>query len=78
MTNIVWQYLESEFEGLIPKKVPNFLRKPLGGYFVGGALDLTYYITRAYTNTKYYEEMRGIADGSGVSLQLLKRIHMIG
>lgn len=46
--------------------------------FIATALDLTYEITSPYTNRKYYEEMRGIADGSGVSLRLMRRIHMIG
>jgi hypothetical protein len=44
----------------------------------GAALDLTYEITRPYTNKKYYEEMRGLADASGVSFSSFKRISMIG
>jgi hypothetical protein len=48
------------------------------GHVAGVALDLTYEITRPYTNRKYYEEMRGIADASGVPLKLIRRIHMIG
>lgn len=74
----VWNYLKTEFEGALPKKVPAFLRQPLSGIVTGAALDLTYAITRAYTNKKYYEEMRGIADASGVPLKLIRRIHMIG
>lgn len=38
----VWNYLKTEFEGLIPKKVPAFLRKPASGFVTGAALDVTY------------------------------------
>lgn len=42
------------------------------------ALDLTYYATKLYTNKKYYQEIKGIADGSGVPFAMIRRIHMIG
>lgn len=42
------------------------------------ALDLTYYITKPFTNNKYYQEMKGIADASGVDFKLIRRVHMIG
>ncbi len=41
-------------------------------------LDLNYAITLPFTNKKYYEEMRGIADGSGVDFKYFRRVHMIG
>lgn len=74
----MWNYLKSEFEDILPKKIPAFLKKPASGFITGAALDLTYEITLPFTNRKYYEEMRGIADASGVSLKLMRRIHMIG
>jgi hypothetical protein len=78
MLNEVWEYLKIEFEDAIPKKIPAFLKKPTSTLFISAALDLTYEITRPFTNRKYYEEMRGIADASGVSIKLIRRIHMIG
>lgn len=47
-------------------------------FALGTVLDLNYEITLPYTNKKYYEEMRGIADGSGVELKYFRRMHMIG
>jgi hypothetical protein len=58
--------------------MPKFLQKGASSLALGTALDLTYEITKPFTNKKYYEEMRGIADGSGVSFKLLRRVHMIG
>jgi len=38
----------------MPKKIPNFLKKPTTELFVSAALDLTYQITKPFTNRKYY------------------------
>ena len=62
----------------IPKKIPNFLKKGVANFAIGTVLDLNYEITLPFTNKKYYEEMRGIADGSGVDFKYFKRVHMIG
>lgn len=45
---------------------------------LGEVLELNYMITKPFTNRKYYEEMRGISDGSGVDYKYFKRVHMIG
>jgi isopenicillin-N N-acyltransferase like protein len=62
----------------IPKKIPSFLKKGLSNFAIGAVLDLNYEITLPFTNKKYYEEMRGMADGSGVDFKYFKRVHMIG
>ncbi|GMH66096.1 hypothetical protein TrST_g10202 [Triparma strigata] len=41
------------------------------------ALDWTAEATAAYTDPKFFEELQGISDGSGVDYQLLLRIHML-
>ncbi len=74
----VWSYLQGEFKDVLPKKIPKFLELALTNTFLATALDMTYQITRPFTNKKYYEEMRGIAEGSGVAIKHLRRIHMIG
>ena len=74
----LWGYLESQIEDALPKKLPKFLKRGSSNFALGTVLDLNYEITLPYTNKKYYEEMRGIADGSGVDFKLFKRIHMIG
>lgn len=63
---------------MLPKKIPKFLQLPVTNAFLETALDMTYEITKPFTNKKYYEEMRGIAEGSGVAFKQLRRIHMIG
>lgn len=74
----LWAYIEEQVAEGLPKKLPKFLLSKTASFAAGAALDLTYDITREYTNRKYYEEMRGIADGSGVDFSYLKRVHMIG
>jgi len=54
MMNEVWDYLKVEFEDVLPKKIPTFLKKPTSSLFITAALDLTYKITKPYTNRKYY------------------------
>lgn len=74
----LWDYIEEQIEGALPKKMPKFLKKGSSNFALGTVLDLNYEITLPYTNKKYYEEMRGIADGSGVDFKYFKRVHMIG
>lgn len=74
----LWEYIEKQVEDGIPKKIPSFLKKGVANFAIGTVLDLNYEITLPFTNKKYYEEMRGISDGSGVDFKYLRRIHMIG
>lgn len=76
--NELWAYIEEQIEESLPPKIPKFLQKGASNFAAGAALDLTYQITRPFTNKNYYEEMRGIADASGVSFKIFRRIHMIG
>ena len=74
----LWNYILAQIEDGLPKKMPKFLQKGAATLAVGTVLDLNYQITLPFTNKKYYEEMQGIADGSGVQFKYLRRIHMIG
>jgi len=38
---------------------------------------MTYYLTSPYTPSYFYDELRGISDGSGVSYMRVVRMHMI-
>ena len=58
--------------------MPNFLKRGASNLAIGTALDLNYEITKPFTNKKYYEEMRGLAEGSGVDFKYFRRVHMIG
>ena len=57
----------------LPKDVADLIAR-LG---VDGALDLTYLLTEPYTPKYFYDEMRGLADASGIDYILLRRVHMI-
>ena len=74
----LWDYIEEQIEEALPEKLPKFLKQGASNFAIGAALDLTYEITRPYTDKHYYEEMRGISDGSGLPYKYLRRIHMIG
>lgn len=50
------------------KKLPTFLAKDLTGgaeSLLKRILDLNIRITKKYTNSRYYEEIKGIAQGAG-------------
>jgi isopenicillin-N N-acyltransferase-like protein len=74
----LWEYLEESVEGALPQKIPAFLKKGTSNFAIGAALDLTYELTRFFTNKHYYDEMNGIADASGVPYRYFRRMHMIG
>jgi isopenicillin-N N-acyltransferase-like protein len=76
MTSL-WNYIEKQIKVKLDK-IPKQFRKLVADKSIGAVLDLTYYITRPFTNNKYYQEMKGIADASGVDFKTLRRIHLIG
>ena len=57
----------------LPKEISEFIAK----YGLDGALDLTYELTKDYTPTYFIEEIKGLANGSGVDYTLLLRAHML-
>jgi len=75
--NELWDYIEKQIEDSLDK-VPKFLRHATSNFAAGAALDLTYEITKPFTNKRYYEEMRGLSDASGVPFKLFRRVSMIG
>jgi hypothetical protein len=55
---------------MIEKKVPSFIAEKLGGASIKTVkflLRLNVMVTKKYTNKRYYEEIKGIAKGSGVA-----------
>lgn len=76
--NELWKYIVDQIVDALPKTVPKMLKNFVGEKVINLALDLTYYATKPYTNSKYYSEIKGISDGSGVPYALLRRVHMIG
>lgn len=74
----LWEYIASQADDSLPKWLPDKYKHLGVGKAIGLALDLTYYATRRWTNSKYYQEMKGVSDASGVDFKVLRRIHMIG
>jgi hypothetical protein len=73
----LWAYMESQVT-VVMKKVPPEIAVVIANEGLDAALDLTYDATKQYTGDYFYEELRGLADGGGVSYDTLRRIHMIG
>ncbi|XP_061188063.1 prolyl 4-hydroxylase subunit alpha-2-like [Saccostrea echinata] len=81
MMDAVWEYLEDQvieaINGTVHIFKPWFL-KDIADFGLEKALDLELDITRKYSGSYFFEEAQGIADGCGIDLQKLLRIHMIG
>lgn len=76
-----WAYLENEVVGALNRTglhIPPAVEEEIANLSLGVLLDLTSNWTAPYTGAHFFEEMQGLADGSGVDLQTLTRIHMIG
>ncbi|KAM9961271.1 hypothetical protein ACTFIR_004109 [Dictyostelium discoideum] len=56
--------------------LPKFLVDALEEGGVGLALDITADLTKKYTPKSFFEEMQGIADGSGIEYKTILRLHM--
>jgi len=55
----------------------NYARKQVPELSLKKVLDKTWEINSKYIDPRVIEEMKGVADGSGVSIELLQRCHMI-
>ena len=76
-----FDYFEATFESALNKTVPWVPEKVahwVAGIGLGAALDATHLLTAPYTGAHFEDEMRGLADGADVPLQLIRRVHMIG
>ncbi|CAF1008294.1 unnamed protein product [Rotaria sordida] len=71
-----FDYLYQEVEQIL-KIVPPFIAKWIADFGLGGALDLTYDITHRYTPPWFDEEIRGVADGSGVNMKKIRQLNML-
>jgi len=77
----VWKYLEQQVQqainGTFHKLRPWFVDL-VAEVGLDSALDLTYDGTRQFTGDYFEDEMRGMADATGVPEKKIRRIHMIG
>eukprot|EP01100_Stratorugosa_tubuloviscum_P007887 TRINITY_DN3252_c0_g1_i1.p1 TRINITY_DN3252_c0_g1~~TRINITY_DN3252_c0_g1_i1.p1 ORF type:complete len:453 (+),score=217.01 TRINITY_DN3252_c0_g1_i1:97-1455(+) len=74
--NGVWSYLENSIEQYL-FFLPPWLQKQIADWGLDKALDFTEKISKPFTGPYFYEELQGLADGSGVDYQTLVRIHML-
>jgi isopenicillin-N N-acyltransferase-like protein len=72
-----WQYLSVEMlEELDDLPIPEFAKKLIVQKGLDRALDWTRDTTAAFTPQAYYDEVRGIADATGMDYDLLYRLQM--
>jgi len=72
-------YITDMLNNLITKYadyLPKFLIDALEKGGIRLALDLTYELTKDYTPQSFYDEMKGLADGSGIDYKTILQIHM--
>jgi len=73
----IWAQIQSEINSGLPNWLPSWLINWIDTYGLEGALDLTYDITVNYTSGYVYDEIRGLADGSGVDYLTVRRLNQI-
>lgn len=74
-----YEYYTNQIEQLLEKKFPKFLAEPISGgldMLLHRLLDLNVLITKKYTNPRYYEEINGIAKGSGMAAMEISRLNI--
>eukprot|EP00761_Pharyngomonas_kirbyi_P012196 gb/GECH01012223.1/.p1 GENE.gb/GECH01012223.1/~~gb/GECH01012223.1/.p1 ORF type:complete len:436 (+),score=87.35 gb/GECH01012223.1/:1-1308(+) len=71
----VFEWIYGEIDNYI-KFLPKIFRKAIEKYGVEGALDLTYVLTEKYIPKHFDEELKGLADGSGISKSRIIQLHM--
>lgn len=82
MIDQVWTYFEQEVEQAINSSYPGdfnvkFL-EDVANFGLEVALDIEIDITKNFTGDYFWQELQGMADGSGVSFDKAARMHLIG
>jgi len=72
----LFEWLYGQVEAAIPF-LPKFLQNIIAKDGIAAALDATYYLTKDFTPSYFYEELKGIADGSGLDEKMLIQVHML-
>lgn len=81
--DIVYQYIVDQIdEALNSTKpgelVPHWLLDDVAEFGIDAALDLEIAATRVWTPIHFLEEIRGLADATGMPYQQIERIHLLG
>eukprot|EP00762_Andalucia_godoyi_P002733 ANDGO_04502.mRNA.1 Protein dcd1A len=70
-----FQYIEAEVDQIL-SKVPKWMVNFIVKNGLNAALDLTWDATTKYTPQRYYDEMKGLADATGIDLVMFRRLAM--
>lgn len=73
---LIYEYMESQIDEYL-HTLPEDLRHLIEKYGIQAALDATYMMTKQYTPSRFYEEIQGIADGSGVPYNQIRGMAML-
>lgn len=76
----MYQYLENEADTWLDQNLhlPKEIREKLISFAEGllnMLLDLNYYISYIYTPPRFFEEIKGMADGAGLDIEPIRRIN---
>lgn len=77
LIDAVWAYMEKQVTSAL-QFLPAWLSEMIANFGLDVALDFLAIIEKPSTPTHFFDELRGIADASGVDYQRLLRIHLIG
>lgn len=72
----LFTWIESQIQEVL-SFLPEFLQKIIAEEGTKAALDLTYMLTKPYIQDFFLEELKGIADGSGIDVQQIIQAHML-
>ena len=74
-----WAHFEEEIVKAIDKlKVPKWFKELVADKGLAFALDVQNDLVRNYMDEEIYNEMRGMADASGLDYKVAIRLHMLG
>jgi hypothetical protein len=73
----IWSYMEDQVEEAVPF-LPTWFSEIIANFGLDVALDMLISLTQPFTGSYFYEELQGLADGSGADYNTLCRIHLIG
>lgn len=72
----VWGYLISEIVNEMGDRLPKSVQELIVNKGMSGALDWTADVTAPFTSQAFYDEVRGLADATGIDYDLLWRLQM--
>jgi len=72
-----WVHLEQQVEQALPNYFPAWFAKAIADMGLDLALDLTELATEYYTDDKFFQELKGLSDATGIDYKTLVRVHMI-